>query len=320
MIKYTELAALIEAELNGQRGSDGEFSNLKEYLLSGGVFGNGDRYEFKVIAGDMEYTRAERQGAIPTNQPTNDSTYYISAVLRPLQGDSVEGTSEETLNAVINAEIDFLIPNCDREGSFEIDGEIQTIRLQDAVLSIINDKLSLPNSQYYDGEDGNIYYLSASFGHISIGEKQIRGLAGLSLTASMSAAFSVVATGISSRDITLSYNGEQVYTTRIGLARTSTQDGTVPSDSNGITKNATSATSLTISLDAPLRRSAFFGRYISYVINGLNYPFDVTIGYPLASGGTGSKTYTVCFANTGINGELNLAASVNIQLVEALDI
>lgn len=318
MIKYTELAAILESELNGPL-ANGEFSNLAEYFLADGTFGQNDRYEFKVIAGDMEYAHAQRRGAELTENPTNASTYYISAVLRPSSGEEVEGISQDTLNTVISAELDFLIPNCDREGVIDEESQ-ECIRLQDAVLALINDKLSIPQTYDYNAQDGNVYFLSIGFSRISVGEKQIRGAAGMSLSASMYVTFSIVATGISSRDLTLKYDEEIVYTTRLGLARTSTQDSAVPSTSGGVSKNATSATSLTISFDAPLRRSPFFDKYIEYVIDGVNDPFEIEVGYPAYPSGTSSKIYTVCFADTGVNGELNLAASVSVRLVEALEV
>ena len=317
MIKYTEIARMLERELNGEL-SGGEYENITAYGLTLGVFGENDRYQFRVVAGDMDYEQAQRIDATPRVGPTNTSTYYINGVFRPLSDGEVQGINSNTLNTVMSAELGIIIPHCDREAIIEN----QTVRLQDAVLALIGDKLSIPKNDYYTAEDGTVYYLSFSFGRINVGEKQIRGSAGMSLTATLYMSISVVATGISSLDLKLLFEGDEVYTTRLGIARTSVQEGAVSSTSGGVSQSLTTATSLTISFDAPLRRSAFFSRYKDYTLNGNNEPFEVKLVFPAdeAGGEATTKPYTVSFGDVGVNGELNLAASVSVRLVEALDI
>lgn len=323
MITTKELARIIQERLNGEL-VNGEYANITKYGLD--KFHANLRYEFCVEANNAEYKKAERRGAVVSSTPTNMITQYIMGVLQPTSGAEIEGNSADTYNTTVSAMIDLLIPDCD--DMTDING--YTLRFQDAVSALIAGELGAPSNEYITGEDGIVYYVATRYTRAVPGTKDFRAQVGLSLSLMLDVSFSIIATGISSRDITLSIDGEDVYFTTLGIARRSVQENNVnayasaPTAEYGTSKTRTTASQLFLSFDAPTRPTAINERMAEYLLTGEITPLSVTLGIPTKRDERGklitrSKTFSMVFTEAGLNAQLNLAASSAIKLTEELE-
>ena len=330
MISIKELAAKLQDKLNGDFDTTkNEYVNLHTYGLD--RFTPGTRYEFRIMSDEMEYLRSEMRGAssLP-GEPTNTMTVYICGLLHALPGASIEGTEPEYYNTMISSTLDILVPECEEAKIVTVQDENgtsteQEVRLGDIVQMLIEHILSSTDSEYVKGQDKTIYYIGTAYSRPIPGIKAIRGSVGVSLPITVYINYSVVATGISSEDIGLTINGTKIVTTRIGIARTTVSEGNISSASgnNGISKARPNATQLTISFDSPYRAGVIGKLQAMYLLEGAVAPMTVQLTIPVeVEDGvfeTMSGTYRMIFADNGLNGELNLAASISCRLVEFLE-
>lgn len=339
MITNQQLANLIQGKLNGEFSSElGEYTNIHKYGLNS--FTPNVRYEFKIFASDGEYAEAENRDAIPSNV-TNTVTQYINGVLRTPGGSPVEGASAETLNTVIESQVELLIPNCDEVSTFTSgereNAESVTIRFQDLIFLLVQDVLSIPSDNTDFDNDGISYFIGCRFSHASMSERQHRTQVGLSVILSMFITFAVVAMGISSRQIKLSLkvddDYEDIYFNRISISRTSTQENNVKatpggeSDQYGISRARTTATQMIIAFSAPVRPSILNALMTSYIVFGRVDKLTVRLSIPSHIITVQGKKqlsyketeYTMTFAEAGIAGEENLNAAYDIRLVEEME-
>lgn len=329
MITNQQLANLIQGKLNGEFSSElGEYTNIHKYGLNS--FTPNVRYEFKIFASDGEYAEAENRDAIPSNV-TNTVTQYINGVLRTPGGSPVEGASAETLNTVIESQVELLIPNCDEVSTFTSgegeNAESVTIRFQDLIFLLVQDVLSLPSDNTDIDLDGISYFIGCRFSHASMSERQHRTQVGLSVILSMFITFAVVAMGISSRQIKLEIDGEEIYFNRISISRTSTQENNVTAnprdEEHGISRARTTATQMIIAFSAPVRPTWLNNLLSRYIVLGEVAHLPVKLKIPRNMGNDGleylEKTYTMTFAEAGIAGEENLNAAYDIRLVEEME-
>ena len=325
MITNQQFANLIQSKLNGDYSPElGEFENIHKYGLN--AFSPNVRYEFKIFASDGEYAKAENRDA-QLGTTTNTVTQYINGVLKTPGGSPVEGVSAETLNTVVEAHIELLIPNCDDVGTFAHDGDSVSIRFQDLVYLLVQDVLSIPSDDTMYDNDGISYFVGSRFSNASMSERQHRTQVGLSVILSMFMTFAVVAMGISSRQIKLEIDGEEIYFNRISISRTSTQENNVTAnprdEEHGISQARTTATQVIIAFSAPVRPTWLNNLMTRYIVLGEVAHIPVTLSIPRNMGNNGleyiSKNYTMTFAEAGIAGEENLNAAYDIRLVEEME-
>lgn len=328
MITTKELAQMLEEKLNGELvAGASEYENLAKYGLD--RFAPNTRYQFYIRSDEMELQKSRIQNAVPSTIPTNTETIYICGLLSPSPGSTVEGQDANTYNTVVNSTLELLIPNCDDTSvmTFKVNGEniTEELRLSDLVQLLIEDTLSATTSQYITGDDNVIYYIGTAYSRTIPGIKEQRPSVGISLPLSVYIAYSIVATGISSENIEVFIKTggvfEKIYTTRLGLARTTQHESVIQSDANGVAKAKPNATTLTLSFDAPYRINAIGEAVTSYVLSGEITPLTIMLSIPATINVDGSivkreKKYTMILADTGISGELNLAASMSVRLIE----
>ena len=328
MITNQQLAELLQYKLNGEySATDGEYANLHKYELD--TFTPNVRYEFKIFANDGEYAEAENRDALVTSDVTNTVTQYINGVFKTPGGNTAEGASAETLNTAVEAQIELLIPNCDDEKEITTqDGQTYRVRLQDVISMLVQDVLSLPSSDTREDKDGISYFIGGRYSHASVGEKRHRTQVGLSVVLSLFMTFAIVAMGISSREIKLLINGQEVYFNRISISRASTQENNVQATPGtngaiyGVSKARTTSTQLVIGFSAPVRPTALNTALTQYVVSGIVPMLNVTLKMPteLVDGVLRYETgnYVMTFAEGGIAGEENLNAAYDIRLVEEM--
>ena len=328
MISTLLLAKLLQDRLNGAL-ENGEYKNIKDFGLDS--FPN-KRYEFRIFPEDGEYKKSENRGAELTANPTNTYTQFINGVLKTPNTAAVEGAGASTYNAAVEASLELLIPNCDDEATFtnpNDNTQSVTVRLQDAVALLVNSVLGLPTEEYI--ADGDItYFVGGRYSRASVGQRQHRTQAGLSVILSVYVSFAIVAMGVSSRQIRLNIEGNDIYFTRISISRTSVQENnTLSADTSGdygVSKARTTATQLVIAFSAPVRPVAFNTLLTQYIMSGTVSPMTVTLTMPTEAdqGGndyldTLTKTYKMTFAQGGVAGEENLNASFDVRLVEEME-
>ena len=318
MITNQSLADLLQSKLNGAR-KGAEYANISKYGLD--KFTPGVRYEFKIFANDGEYETA-KSGGIDPSEISNTVTQYIHGVLKTPNGAAIEGAAKETYNAAIEAQLELLIPNCDDIATFTGDnGEVTSIRLQDAVHILVSSELGIPTDDYISDSDIT-YFVGTRYHNASVSDRRHRTQAGLSVILMAFMSFAVVAMGVSSRKIQLIIDGDPVYFSRISVSRASTQESNVVATSDGSTgvaKARTTATQLVIGFSAPVRPTALNEALTKYILTGEVKTLDVEVTMPTKGNESYPKEYKMVFAEGGVAGEENLNAAYDIRLVERMD-
>ena len=320
MITTKELAERLQDKLNGDFDSaTNEYTNITKYFLD--RFYPHTRMEFYIRSDEAEIKKA--------SMDINTETVYICGLLTPTPGSSIEGVDKETYNTVIGYTLELLVPNCDDVTTITYTNDkkevSEEIRLSDQVQLLVEESLSATESEYITAEDGVIYYVGTAYSRTIPGAKMIRNVVGISLPLNVYITHSIVATGISSDNIRLSIkDGEnfvRVFTTRLGLARTTAFDSTVSSNAGGVSKGTPNATTLTVSFDAPFRLDVMGKAASQYLLEGGVSPLEVKLEIPSVSPNGediqyDDKEYKMMLADVGINGELNLASSMSCRLIE----
>lgn len=320
MITTKELAERLQDKLNGDFDSaTNEYTNITKYFLD--RFYPHTRMEFYIRSDEAEIKKA--------SMDINTETVYICGLLTPMPGSSIEGLDKETYNTVLSFTLELLIPNCDDVTTVVYDGKnSKEIRLSDQVQLLIEDTLSATESEYINSGDGVIYYVGTAYSRPIPGAKMLRNVVGISIPLNVYITYSVVATGISSDNIRLSIKDGvkyvRVFTTRLGLARTTSFDSSVASNAGGVSKGTPNATSLTVSFDAPFRLDAMGKAASQYLLNGVVEPLEVKLEMPSVSPKGddiqyNTEEYRMMLADVGVNGELSLAASISCRLIEYLE-
>ena len=309
MIEISQLAQTFEDILNKDIGN----SNLVNFIPN-------VKFEFKICLNSGEYKKAETSG--------NEVTYYINAIMKALSSD-VEGLAEVagTYNATMSTSIEFLIPFPEKKRL--IDNATEE-KFSDAVHYWISSKLQAGVSEEMTDNDENTYLVGSRFSIPSPGAKEIRSMTGESLPLTIYSTHYFVAQGVNSSNIKLKiYIGidpniegddgyREVYNSRIGIARRSITDGNI---FNGVSasKNTLSGTALTISFDAPLRKGNHNDIIGDYLLGDNNGIVKIKLHLPHMDKDT-YKDYTMIIADAGMNGEMGLAASINVRLIEYYEV
>lgn len=281
----------------------------------------GVQYAFNIVPDAGEYKKAERG----TGEDINTVTKYINGILT-LLGDQKEGVTEGTISAILNTELELVIPDYN-EVVEDADSE-STYRLGDKVREIIDTVLSATSEGYIFDSDGNQYYVGTRYSFANTGLADIRAAAGESLTLRVYIDYTVVQAGFSSSKIELylllNESGSQVeriYPTRIDISRQTSMSSNVRSDRLDASAESTSeGTALTISLTKILRNSDFDLAAVNYIIrpkalNGVPIkvaPLGIRLVLPIGR----PRVYTMMIADASISGESNYAIPLSVTLVE----
>lgn len=312
MIQLSELAKLLQDTLNGvYNAAADKYANIVTFGLES--FRKNTTFEFLVSADEANYKKGSFNGII--------EKHYIQGILTAVTSDKA-GVSAETYNAAISTKLELAIPFCDME--FTADSG-EKIRFSEAVRYLIDSVLASTSEQYITGEDRMVYYVGVRYSISSTSVRDIRGMIGDSLILTVYINYSIVASGISSTDITLTIEDEIITPTRFGMARRSIQEGNI-SNTDSASKNTTTGTALTITFDTPVRLNACHRAAMNYIIDGTITTLNVTVKVPINFVVNDDETkpkvmkeghYKMVFADAGLNGELNLAASASIRLIES---
>ena len=322
MISLEQLASKIEDELN---------SNIKWYELN--KFIPNVEFAFNVYLNAGEYKKAVQV------EDSNTVIYYINAIMKVLSSD-IEGEpgTKGTYNASMTTSIEFLIPFSERTYDIGVGDDSNVVKFGDQVHYMIASLLQAGLSDTIN--DGSEDYLVGSrFTIPSPGAKEIRALVGESISLTIYGTHYFIASGVNSNQIELYIeksnnksendsenksekdsekdselvNYERVYATRVGIARVSISEGNIFSGDLA-SKNTISGTALTVTFDAPLKNGGYNGIIGEYLLG--NSIGNLTVKLRLPNSET-IKKFTMLIADAGMNGELGLAASINVRLIEA---
>ena len=289
MVKTDTLAKELEDKLNTAL-SESELNSLFV----------GAEFKFRILNDTSEYKNAERID--------NKVIYYIHGLME-VSGSDKEGVNEQSTNITVSARVEFLIPFVDKSDSGV---SIMTAQVRD----IIDRALEASEADYKE-YDGILYYCGAQYSVAEPGERDVRPKVGDSITLEVYIEYFLVASGVSSEKIRLEINGKTINPTRIGMHRKTITDGNIPSDADGSTKNAPEGSAITVSFDAPYRLGGDFVEALArYVIHGEIEPLEVTLRLPITKDSYVMKSCKMVFSEVGVNGELNLAASESVTLIE----
>ena len=324
MIEISQLAQKFEELLNNKNTDD---FTLDKFIPN-------VKFKFNICLNSGKYKKAETSG--------NGVTYYINAIMKALSSD-VEGLAEVagTYNATMSTSIEFLIPFPEKERFYKDANQNECVeKFSDAVHYWISSKLQAGLSEEMTDDKGNTYLVGSRFSIPSPGSKEIRSMTGESLPLTIYSTHYFVAQGVNSSKIKLQIcTGKdendndvycEVYNSRIGIARRSITDGNI---FNGVSasKNTLSGTALTISFDAPLRKGNHNDIIGDYLLGDDNGIVKIKLHLPhkvhKEKDESGKEKeiddyddYTMIIADAGMNGEMGLAASINVRLIEYYEV
>lgn len=327
MISLAQLAQTIQKKLN---------NNISDFSLNS--FFPNVNFEFNICLNAGEYKKAVQK------ENSNEVKYYINAVMKVLSSE-VEGEPSvaTTYNATMSTSIEFLIPFSERKGSIGA----ETVKFGDQVHLMISSLLQAGLSSDMVDNNDKTYLVGSTFTIPSPSTKEIRSLIGESISFTIYGTHYFIASGVNSNRIKLFIDGAQVFASRIGIARRSITEGNIFSGSSA-SKNTVSGTTLTITFDAPLRMGGYNNTLAQYLVDGTHptktientarpdSPLSVHLVLPYKDESPGASANTpkyvigtteyecskgnefkMIIADAGMNGELGLAASINVRLIEA---
>ncbi len=327
MITLYQLAEQCEKVLNAQVDKlDGFIDNTS--------------FKFVIHVNEGEFKKASRNTTPITVTEANRVTYHINAIMKALSSDfdgdyktlKDDGTLRDTdlssmISASMSTSIEFLIPFPSLTKQVVNDkGETQTVSFYETVMLLITSTLQQGWSAYLTDENEVKYLVGTRFTIPSANMKDIRALAGESMSFVVYGEHFFVNEGVNSNRIKLSvYNPttkryEPIFTTRLGIARRSEIEGNLYADDYNeqgkilpVSKNVLFGTSLTISFESLFRTSYFDTILSDYLLYGLqpatNCIFQISISDE-------ENVYSLIFADAGLNGMLGTVASISARLVE----
>jgi hypothetical protein len=149
--------------------------------------------------------------------------------------------------------------------------------------------------------------------------KEIRAIAGESLSFTVYGEHFFVAEGVNSNRIRIYYDDERIPCTRIGIARRTEMDSNLFSE-NVLprSKNIPLGTSLTVSMDLLYTLGTFGNALTDYLTDGKQPAsvFKIEIPKITSDGEPVEKEYYLIFSSVGLNTQIGTVASVSVQMVE----
>lgn len=279
--------------------------DLQERLNGGTLFDDinsfspNTKYRFRIMEDAGEFKAGERKG--------NEVTKYINGILSLINSDKNISSGYQTnliWTEVISAKLDLIIPDISmtRPG---LDGK--PIEFLSQVRNLIDDALSKPDAT----ESTTLTYSYAN-----TGEKAIREGVGESMTLTIFLTYYILHGGVKSSNYKIIVGGEEIRYLRLDVSRTSTQGAYTKSTSANYSSGVRNeASSLVVSVTKPISGDRLDEKIQSYLIDGINDPFNVKISMRETE-----KTFKMVISEGGNSAEAFLAASTTYTLVEYLDI
>ncbi len=239
MITLKDLAAILQGQIDKEMGVD----SLTErgaltFTLGEGQYARTERYEFVISTDTTDYKPPERDG--------NTVTKYIQGVLLE-SGSEIEQTATGSFNGAFSAQLEVLCP--------VVEGDelgIVNERLVDAVRQILTNVFVQNSVEVQTDADGKEYTVGTLYSMVNSGMRQIVPQVGDSFTFSVALTFFVIQNGISSKDIKIYVEGDEVNYTTLGIRRDAVTDQNVSSDTgDGATTSNVDSSALVIQLTAP---------------------------------------------------------------------
>ena len=306
-------------------------------------------FDFVIHVNEGEFKRASRTLAPTTVAEANHVTYHINALMKALSSDfdgdykelKEDGALGDTdLSSMISASmatsIEFLVPFPSITKQVQEGKECITYVFGEVVYNLIAQTLQQGWSANLTDENDVNYLVGTRFTIPSANMKDIRAVAGESLSFTVYGDHFFVINGVNSNEIELSisYSGggaiyERIHTTRIGIARKTVSEPNFFAPVGELSappsaKNIPTGTQLTITFDTIMRVGVaddYFTRYCvlgKYTSNG-NDSINVKLKLPV---NTDDKyvegVYKMIPSEIGINGELGTFASMHVSLIEVI--
>lgn len=290
-------------------------------------------FDFVIHINEGEYLKASRNLEPTTAAEANHVTYHINALMRSLssnyEGDyktfSDGSLNGENISTMISAEmstsIEFLVPFPSVAKAVTLENnEIISYTLGETVYSMVVDTLQQGWSATLNDSTDQSFLVGSRFTVPSANLKEIRAIAGESLSFTVYGEHFFVAEGVNSNRIRIYYDGDRIPCTRIGIARRTEMDSNLFSETVlPRSKNIPLGTSLTVSMDLIYTLGTFGNALTDFLADGTQPSGVFKIAIPkIAAGGSYviEKEYSMIFSSVGLNAQIGTVASVSVQVVE----
>lgn len=252
----------------------------------------------------------------------NLETYYINA-LATVASTSGEGLTVDSYNASVSLSLEFLIPFAGHQN--EHGDAVFVERVRDLITNTLQIAQSMTMTDG-DESDPNAtrYFVGLNYRIANTGRREIRDLAGDSMTLLVYIDLFLASEGISSDEIILELGdgfGEEASYTRIypsqhGMKRNST--GEDFANIGGIGGMNVSASALAVTFQMPLRRNAAGFAALEWLGTGRKRVLALRITYPNAYGTT-SVSIPVVYESVAISCALNYNANLVCEIKQEIE-
>lgn len=277
------------------------------FTLGDGPYARTERYVFDISTDTADYKPPVREG--------NTVTKYIQGVLLE-SGSEIEQTSTGSFNGAFSAQLEVLCP--------VVEGDelgIVNERLVDVVRQILTNVFVNNAVESQEDADGNTYTVGTFYSMVNSGMRQIVPEVGDSFTFSVALTFFVIQNGISSKDIKIYIDGEQINYMTLGIRRDVVTDQNVASTTpDGATTANVDSSVLVIQLTAPATEGDFTQSVLVLTIDGIESARKHTVGihYPYMKEEPPFEMQMYLSASLNAQGTKN--ASIEATLTQAMDL
>lgn len=302
MITLKNLASILQDQIKDEM--DGA---PLTFTLGDGPYARTERYVFDISTDTADYKPPVREG--------NTVTKYIQGVLLE-SGSEIEQTSTGSFNGAFSAQLEVLCP--------VVEGDelgIVNERLVDVVRQILTNVFVNNAVKKQTDKDGNTYTVGTFYSMVNSGMRQIVPEVGDSFTFSVALTFFVIQNGISSKDIKIYVDGEEIDYITLGIRRDAVTDQNVASNTlDGSTTANVDSSALVIQLTAPATNNNFTRNVMALTIDGRESAKTKTVGiyYPYMENGPHEIAMNLTSACINAQGTKN--ASIEATLTQAMNL
>lgn len=262
-----------------------------------------DSRVFDIIPEGGEYEGYSRQN--------NDVTQFIEGVasitdsgITPISGIEVV---TQTLSVTIAVKLDL---------QRDMTDEDIFLPVRNAIATFASKTYKVPYVENEGKDNEKTYSLAFSATQPYAGELSIRPSIGRSIVYNFSVFYSFVQNGVNSKDIELTFEGEQVPFEELTIVRVPVQDGGAFSGTGASAKNITTQTALEINFSTPaLTDNAISSALADFLLTGEIKAYSVGIKTPYS----GIATYLMEFGQTSVTARGTENCGFTTSLVESFD-
>lgn len=278
-------------------------SQIETYITSAA---SGKPYHFKLFSGTGKYKKSTRVN--------NVITPYINGVMSVISSEtsnSQTGIEYATMTCLLQVAIPLI--NSEEDGSLEvinIDGTTSTSQQFKGNESRIDDVRSIldtvfaQNRSFSITENSKTYNVSVVFQPAQDGERDITGDAGRIYTLNSYLFFSIVQSGVNTRDATFKIDGVVLPLESVNVERTPTFDSyVIGENSNGTAENLASQEAFSVKIQMPAYANNTTKSVLSFLLgaNDLNTAHIVEVNI---YSGVGNKPYLMTISSETLSGVL----------------